>query len=149
MSSAAPCPRAQRRHGCAWHLPRPPSHSRSARSGQELDQAKNKKKVVRYGRSHNPNLGGWLENAIAEHQREPFRAIIAAASLAGAAPVLGTDDLDENNPLVSVAHECAIARDVESLSAALQGLLRFGSRIAFVDPFFDPYNPRHKRMFFR
>ena len=118
------------------------------RVAEALNQAR-KNKVVRYGRPYDPHLGGWIDNALTEHRREPFHAIIAAANPGGDGSVLCTDDLDESHELMAVPHECAVPRDVDSLSAALQDLLRFGSLIVFVDPFFDPYNPRHKRLFFR
>lgn len=115
---------------------------------EALIQAK-KSKVVRFSRPFDPDLGGWFDNALAEHRREPFHAIIAAENPAGDASVLCPDDVDEHHALIAVPHECAISRDVDSLSAALRDLLRCGSRIVFIDPFFDPYNPRHRRLFFR
>lgn len=105
-------------------------------------------KVVRCGRSYDAAIGGWLDNALAEHRREPFRAIIATANPGGDEVVLCTRDLDEHHALIAVPRECAVRRDVESLAAALREMLRFGSRIVFVDPFFDPYNARHKRIIF-
>jgi hypothetical protein len=39
------------------------------------------------------------------------------------------------------------ARDAASIAGALKELLRFGSHILFVDPFFDPYSPRYKSTF--
>jgi hypothetical protein len=60
---------------------------------------------------------------------------------------LCADDLDEDHALLAVPTECAIPRDIDSLSASLHRL--FGSRIVFVDPFFDPYNARYKSIFFR
>jgi hypothetical protein len=61
--------------------------------------------------------------------------------------VLPTDDLDELHPLMAVPHDRAVARDAASIAGALKELLRFGSRILFVDPFFDPYSARYKNTF--
>ncbi|WP_372089396.1 hypothetical protein P7L79_27105 [Tistrella mobilis] len=115
---------------------------------EALNEAK-KNKVVRTGRPYDPDLGGWLDNALAEHGREPFHAIIAAANPGADACVLCGDEVDEGHALMACARERAVPRDVESLAAALQGMLRFGARVVFVDPFFDPYKALHKRVFLR
>ena len=110
-----------------------------------LNQAKvRKNKVVRCGRPYDPSPGTWLENALVEHRREPFHAIIAAENPGGDEAVLCTDELNEDHVLMAVPHECAVPRDVKSLVAALYEMLCFGSRIVFVDPFFDLYNSRHQ-----
>jgi hypothetical protein len=48
---------------------------------------------------------------------------------------------------MNVAHDCAVPRDAASLLAAMKELLRFSSRILFVDPFYDPYNARYQSTF--
>jgi hypothetical protein len=86
----------------------------------------------------------WIENALTEHQRVPFHAIIARQNIGGNAAVLPVADLEERHPLMSVAQDRAVARDAKSIADALSGLLCVGARILFVDPFFDPYNARFK-----
>ncbi|MEM7669857.1 MAG: hypothetical protein AAF317_12060, partial [Pseudomonadota bacterium] len=113
---------------------------------EALNEAK-KNKVVRTARPYNPDLGGWLDNALAEHGREPFHAIIAAANPGGNACVVCSDEADDGHALMACARERAVPRDVEPLAAALKGMLRFGAQVVFVDPFFDPYNVRHQRVF--
>lgn len=115
---------------------------------ESLTQAK-KNKVARFGRPYDPTLGCWLDNALTEHRRDPFHAIIATANPGGDGAVLCTDDLDEHNELMAVPHESAVQRDVDSLTTALKNLLRFGSRVVFVDPFMKPECQRQKRLFFR
>src|SRR5262249_11776331 len=97
--------------------------------------------------SHRPydaNAGNWLHNALSEHKRSPFRAIIAMQNLNGDAIVLAIDDLDELHPLMAVPRDRAVARDAVSIAGALKELLHFGNNILFVDPFFDPYSPKYK-----
>jgi hypothetical protein len=108
-----------------------------------LNQAR-QNKVVRCHRPYDPNAGDWLHNALIEHQRLPFHAIIALENPTGEARVLPINDLDELHPLMAVAHDRAVARDATSIATALGGLLRFGSNILFVDPFYDPYSARYK-----
>ncbi|MEW8046219.1 MAG: hypothetical protein AB2805_06995, partial [Candidatus Thiodiazotropha sp.] len=104
---------------------------------------------VKSGRPYDNELGSWLQNALTQHRINPFHAIIGTDNPGGDDVVLRADDVDEHHALMTVPHECAVPRNVESLSAALSELLRLGSRIVFVEPFFDPYNRRHKQIFFR
>lgn len=115
---------------------------------EALNQAK-KNKIVRFNRPYDGGLGSWLDNALAENARQPFHAIIAQANPGGDGAVLCVKDIDENDGLMAVAQECAVARDVNALATALEDFLRFGSRIVFVDPFFDPYNQGYKDVFFK
>ncbi|CAG1005825.1 hypothetical protein RHIZO_03207 [Rhizobiaceae bacterium] len=110
---------------------------------EALNQAK-KNKVVRSQRPYDPVAGDWLQNALTEHARLPFRAIIAAQNSAGSAAVLLADELNELLPLMTAPQDSAVARDASSIATALQQLLWHGSRILFVDPFFDPYNAAYK-----
>jgi hypothetical protein len=74
----------------------------------------------------------------------PFRAIIASANPGGQNFVLPVADLDELNPLMAVAHDSEVERDAASLAMAMNLMLRFGRRILFVDPYYDPFNPRYQ-----
>lgn len=114
------------------------------RMEEALNQAK-KSKVVRYGRPYDPNAGDWLANALLEHQRAPFRAIIAAHNPTANQVILIADDVDEAQPLMTVPTNCAIPRDAVSLAEAMTGMLRFSSRILFIDPFYRPFNENYKR----
>ena len=105
---------------------------------EALNQAR-KSKVVRSGRPNDRGAGNWLYNALTENRRLPFRAIIAVENPGGDQAVLLADDLDELQPLMNVPHDCAVQRDAASLSAAMKEMLRFSSRILFVDPFYDPF----------
>jgi hypothetical protein len=113
---------------------------------EALSQAR-KNKLVRTSRPYNREAGAWLHNALTEHQRLPFRAIIAMENPGGDQAVLLTDDLDEMQTLMNVPHDCAVRRDAASLAAAMKEMLRFCSRIVFVDPFYDAFNARYKSTF--
>jgi len=110
---------------------------------EALNQAR-KCKVVRCSRRYDGNAGNWLQNALSEQRRSPFHAIVAAENPGGEEVVLLADDIDEMHPLMNVPHDDAVPRDATSISAAMKEMLRFGSRILFVDPFFDPFNGRYK-----
>lgn len=99
--------------------------------------------VVDLGRPYESEKS-WIENALTEHQRAPFHAIIARQNLGGNAAVLPVADIDEHQPLMAVSQDRAVPRESESIAGALSGFLRTSARILFVDPFFDPYNARYK-----
>lgn len=113
---------------------------------EALNQAK-KNKVVRCSRPYDPTAGNWIQNALTEHRRSPFRAIVAKENPQGDRAILIADELDENQPLMNVPHDCAVRRDAPSLAAAMREMLRFGTRIMFIDPFYDPFNARYKTTF--
>jgi hypothetical protein len=114
------------------------------RVAEALNQAK-KNKVVRCNRPYDANAGNWLHNALSEHRRSPFRAIVAAENPSGDEAVLVADEIDEQQPLMNVPHDSAVRR--ASLSAAMREMLRFGARILFVDAFYDPFNSRYRDTF--
>jgi hypothetical protein len=113
------------------------------RIAEALNQAR-KNKVVRSHRPYDADAGDWLHNALSEHRRLPFRAIIAMRNPGADAVVLTLDDMYELHPLMTVPCDCAVARDAASIAGALKELLHFSAKILFVDPFFDPYNARYK-----
>lgn len=108
-----------------------------------VNRLKNSNVVVDLGRCYE-NDKSWIENALIEHQRTPFHAIIAQQNPGGSADVLPITDVDEFQPLMAVAQDRAVSRDAETIVGALNCFLRLSTRILFVDPFFDPYNPRYK-----
>jgi hypothetical protein len=113
---------------------------------EALNQAR-KNKVVRFCRPYDGQAGDWLYNALKEHRRLPFHAIIARDNQSSDQAVLLADDLDELQPLMNVPHDCAVQRDAVSLSAAMREMLRFSSRILFIDPFYDPFSANYKSTF--
>jgi hypothetical protein len=125
------------------------SDIQKARVTEVLNSAKQRNAIVRFGRVYNPELGNWLTNALSDHRRVPFHAILAAAVREGADYVLCVDDIHEDSPLMAVPTDFSIARDVDSLTTTFGGLLRIGSRIVFVDAFFDPFNTRQKQLYSR
>ncbi|RAK59565.1 hypothetical protein DJ021_06995 [Phenylobacterium hankyongense] len=108
-----------------------------------LDQAR-RAKLVRSGRTYDAAAANWLEAALTSNSETPFRAIIALENPAKAPEVLVPDDLDEGHALMLAPRDAAVPRDVASIVGALREFLRFGSRILFVDAFYDPYNARYR-----
>lgn len=103
--------------------------------------------VVRSTASWNPG-NGWLDNTTREHQRSPFRAILAPRdnrdSAAGASarirpPVLDPAVLDERTPLWSAPTGMKVRRTAAAIAQAVGSMLRIATDIVFVDPYFAPH----------
>lgn len=99
---------------------------------------------IKAGRPYDPGLGDWIANALSDHQRKPFRGIIAREDQSNVPAIVQVDDVEDNHPLIATPTSRAVARDASSLSSAVSGLLRNSKKIAFVDAFFDPFSPRYK-----
>ncbi|MGR9285393.1 hypothetical protein [Rhizobium johnstonii] len=109
-----------------------------------IERLKNAKSVVvDFGRPYDAEKS-WLDNALAENDRAPFHAILAQQNPGGNAAVLPVADIDDQQPLMGVTQDRAVLRESESIAQALSGFLRVGTRILFVDPFFDAYSARYK-----
>jgi hypothetical protein len=76
----------------------------------------------------------WLENTLTEHQREAFRAIIAAAPSTAPYELDGAT-VDERDPLWRVETGQLVAREPEAFVKALELLLKISSRVIIVDPY--------------
>ena len=106
------------------------------RIAEALNQAK-KTKVVRFGRPYDPALGGWLDNALAQHAVKPFQAIIAETKSAGHDAVLIAAEVDELDPLMDSPHTWQVPRVGSALADAMGPMLISARTLLFVDRFFD------------
>lgn len=76
----------------------------------------------------------WLDNAIAEHTRKPFHAIIAQEG--AGAPVLDADSVDDAEPLWYVPPGQLLSREPSVIAEALQLLIEASTRMVIIDPYF-------------
>ena len=89
----------------------------------------------------------WLANAVNEHHRKQFHAIVAREGLQGHDFVLDGGSLDETRPLWRVRTGIQVPRDKpEEVADRLVPILETAEEFIFVDPHFGFENPRH-RMF--
>ena len=84
----------------------------------------------------------WLDNAVEEHLRSPFHAVLVRSNPAGHKRVLVTDELDERTPLWTLGHGTTIARTAEAIAGAVGDMLRAATDIVMVDPYFAPHHRR-------
>lgn len=87
----------------------------------------------------------WLANAEAEHERRPFRAIVARLNARQQDFVLEGDNLTDNHPLWKGNTSPIVPRTVQEMAACVALLLRASKEILFIDPHFGPENARHRR----
>ena len=98
---------------------------------EALNQAKDARKVMRFGREYDPSLRDWFANAKLQNEADPFGAIITAQSEPESSNVLSMEEFDESD----LIDRTQVVREIDELVAAFHHLLRFGERIAFVDPY--------------
>ncbi len=108
-----------------------------------LAQAK-RNKVVRFGRPYDPNLGGWIDNALAQHANAPFQAIIAEANPAEEDAVLAASEVNELHPLMISPHTWLVRRVGSVLADAMGPMLRCARTLLLVDRFFDISDARYQ-----
>lgn len=80
---------------------------------------------------------GWLASALREHERCPFRAILAVSNPRGHSDVLLHHDIDDH-PLWQVTRGIVVDRRAEAMADAIASTLRLSKRIVLVDPYFRP-----------
>lgn len=103
--------------------------------------------LVRAARTYDSPASDWGVNALAEHRRTPFHGIIALQNPCNDPSILVPDETDDSHPLMKVRRDLKVQRDAPSLLGAISPLLLYGSRIVFVDPFFDLFSPRYQATF--
>jgi hypothetical protein len=110
---------------------------------ESLSRAK-QSKIIQSGRPYNPTLGGWLQNAIAQHAVAPFHAIIANDNPTANADVILVEEVDEAHPLMVSAQSWEVDRVGVTLANAMAPLLKSARTILFVDRYFDIRDDRYK-----
>lgn len=77
----------------------------------------------------------WIDNALEEHGKRPFRAVVASSPSAQGF-VLDASEVDESHPLWHVEQGQVLSRDPAVFADAVSLLLSVSSRVVFVDPYF-------------
>jgi hypothetical protein len=114
---------------------------------KRMEEALIRLKSALYPRHHEwDNNKGWLDNAIKEHIKRPFCAIVALENPTGDADILCEADLDEENePRWKAETQRPIKRTAPEMVSCAEPLLRNAKKILFVDPNFTPQDQRFKR----
>lgn len=93
-----------------------------------------------------PDATCWLDNAVVEHQRLPFHAIIARSNPGKHSHVVSARALLEGTaPLWEAVGSCVVERKADLMADMIAPVLKRGSILLFVDPHFGPERPRYRR----
>ena len=104
--------------------------------------------TISRGEVHWDSAAGWLDNAVLEHERLPFHAIIAGSNPGRHSHVLTSDAvLEKTAPLWAAAGSCVVPREATPMADKIAPILQRGSVLVFVDPHFGPEKPRYRRTF--
>ena len=87
----------------------------------------------------------WLTNAIAEHSKKPFHAIIASANTASIPFVLEAEGLNEGEQLWKVTRSLVVRRVAEDIARCVRPLIDVSKHIIFVDPYFSPEKIEYRK----
>lgn len=82
------------------------------------------------------NLGGWLDNAIAQHQIAPFKAILARQETSGV-DLLNVDEFIDTDPAFDAPVSWEVPRTCDAIADALLPIIKISRRVHIIDPFFD------------
>ena len=77
-----------------------------------------RQKLVDFDRAFNSKVT-WLNNALEEHKRQPFQAIIANDSKAKRKHIISPTDVEETHPLIRIGRGGEIQRRAEELAVFL------------------------------
>lgn len=85
----------------------------------------------------------WLENAVREHGRYPFSAILARNNIKNISGILCEADLDDSSPEYS-SHGKSVRRNVPEMVEAVKSILLCCRWVKFVDPYISPSRPDYR-----
>jgi len=88
----------------------------------------------------------WLDNAVAEHGKRPFAAILAATNPVGHTDIVDATDLDVTAlpPKVQAGPSQLVVRTAAEMAAAVRVLLQFSKKIVLMDRNFAPDKARFR-----
>ena len=104
-------------------------------------------KSVLLPREHDWNAAlPWLENAVAEHAKRPFDAILAGRNPASYDAVVDASDLDVTAlpPKLQAGPSKLVVRSAVQMATAVRVLLQFSKKIVLMDRNFSPHNHRFR-----
>lgn len=96
----------------------------------------------------NPQWDGsgsdWLKNALVEHKRFPFHAILAQENHRGP-QVITEDEVVDQHELWDLPHDMPVKREANEMARAISGLLTYSKWIKFIDPYISKAKREYKR----
>lgn len=85
---------------------------------------------------------GWIENAIREHNREPFQMVLVAEKDSNQSNVHSIEEIEADPPEEWEApHTKEVRKTAPEMASAIASMLRMAKSIWFVDPYFRAQKP--------
>lgn len=92
------------------------------------------------------SMNGWLENALVEHDRYPFKAILARNNPANRPQIICEDELAAAScPQWDTPHGIVVNRKAPEMAAAIEMMLARCRWVKFIDPYFSQTKKGHKQ----
>lgn len=107
-----------------------------------LEQIKNQG-IIPSNRTYNSD-SNWLTNAVQQHNKLPFHAIIELTGKQESDYIVHVEDVSNNHPLFNVQKMRYVPRVAAEFVKAVDLLLRTQKKYMFVDPFFDISKERYR-----
>lgn len=107
---------------------------------------RNRHRLVPSHRAYNERIE-WLPNAETAHAIKPFYRIIAVNNPRRRNYVLLGDELDDGMEGWTVCRGISVNRNAHELAKAVAPLLSISQEVLFVDPYFQPGDPRFMKSF--
>jgi hypothetical protein len=95
----------------------------------------------------NSGADAWLVNALSQMAARPFHAVISSENPSGATGVLLAGEFAKDEPPYKVVLEDFVSRKARDLAGCAGLLLEHCEELQFVDPHFDPSEPRFRNTF--
>jgi len=102
--------------------------------------------IVREGCCWDDSNGNWLKNALLEHTRYPFKAILAKNNPENRPEILAEDALSVSPcPGWDNPHGITVKRKAHDMAAAVRRMLTCCRWVKFIDPYFSQCKHGHKQ----
>lgn len=98
-------------------------------------------------RDYEDNINGsWGDTVLSCHGQKPFHGIIHSENISGL-PIISPDDVTNLNPAIKLDNFIKITKSIENFRLLLSDVLMQAKYLYFLDPYFDPYNPKCHSLF--
>lgn len=90
----------------------------------------------------------WLDNALSQHAKNPFRGLLSSEPSMGCIEVINQDNLDaEDHPSWLVDEQVDVPSNPPEMAMCLDPLLRMAKHIIFIEPYFRSHRRKWNRTF--
>ena len=102
--------------------------------------------VKREGTAWDDNQTAWLDNAVREHTRYPFQAILARDNPGNRPEILVEENLNRSTcPQWEMPHSRIVPRTAEAMASAVASMLACCRWVRFIDPYISSCKKQHLR----